>query len=178
MSDGYSGARNWSIFVGVVLIAAGILAILSPFFAGIAANYLFGWLILLAGIMHLVYAWSERGAGAVIWQVLIGVVYIIAAVCMFMVPLAGMITLTFVLGVYIGLEGILELAAYFRMKHFRAATWFLVDGIVSLILAAMIFWHFPSSAVWVPGTLLGVSLLFSGWARLSFPAGGWALRTA
>jgi uncharacterized membrane protein HdeD (DUF308 family) len=113
-----------------------------------------------------------------VWQVLIGLVYIVAAFFIIARPLTGLLTLTLVLGFYIALEGVLELAAYFRMRHFRASIWFLADGVVSLILAALIFAHFPSSSAWAVGTIVGISLLFSGWARLTFPMGGRALKTA
>jgi len=43
----------------------------------------------------------------------------------------------------------------------------LKDGIVTLILAVMIWMTWPSSTAWVIGTLLvGISMLFSGTSRL------------
>ncbi len=55
----YTRSAGWSIFLRVLLLLAGLLAIIVPFFAGIAASVFFGWLVLFAGIAHLVYAWSE-----------------------------------------------------------------------------------------------------------------------
>jgi uncharacterized membrane protein HdeD (DUF308 family) len=42
----------------------------------------------------------------------------------------------------------------------------LVDGIVTLVLAAMIASAWPVSSVWAIGTLVGVSMFFSGITRL------------
>ena len=42
----------------------------------------------------------------------------------------------------------------------------MVDGIITLVLAVMIWSTWPSSAVWVAGTLIGISMLFSGITRL------------
>jgi uncharacterized membrane protein HdeD (DUF308 family) len=42
----------------------------------------------------------------------------------------------------------------------------LFDGIVTLVLAFMIWANWPSSSVWAIGTLVGVSMLFSGITRL------------
>jgi uncharacterized membrane protein HdeD (DUF308 family) len=42
----------------------------------------------------------------------------------------------------------------------------LFDGIVTLILAIMIWASWPSSGIWAIGTLVGVSMLFSGISRL------------
>jgi uncharacterized membrane protein HdeD (DUF308 family) len=47
------------------------------------------------------------------------------------------------------------------------SNWLLFDGIITLILAVMIWRSLPSSTEWVIGTLVGVSMLFSGVARLS-----------
>ena len=160
---------GWSIFLGVLLLVAGFLAIIAPFFAGIAASVFFGWLVLFAGFAHLVYAWSERGAGAILWQVLIGIVYVIAALYMLVLPIAGVVALTLVLAFYIALEGAFELAVFSRLRRLRGSVWFLVDGLVSLLLAGLIFFRWPSSSLWAVGTLVGISLLFSGIARLTLP---------
>jgi len=164
-----SPARGWSIFLGILLVVAGMFSICAPFFAGIAASIFFGWLILIAGIAHLVYAWSERGAGAVLWQILIGIVYLVAAFYMLARPVSGVVALTLVLGIYIALEGVFELALFSLVRKRPGSIWFLVDGLASLLLAVLIFFHWPSSTFWAVGTLVGISLLFSGIARLTFP---------
>lgn len=46
-----------------------------------------------------------------------------------------------------------------------------MDGLVSLLLAGLIFFHWLSSSLWAVGTLVGISLLFSGIARLTLPMG-------
>jgi uncharacterized membrane protein HdeD (DUF308 family) len=162
-------SHGWSIFLGILLVIAGILAIAVPIFAGIAASLFFGWLILIGGVAHLVYAWSERTAGHVVWEVLIGIAYIVAALYILFRPLSGMAVLTLVLAVYIGVTGIFELAAFAALRKAHGAGWFLLDGIISLLLAGLIFYHWPSSSVWAIGTLVGISLLFSGIARLTLP---------
>jgi uncharacterized membrane protein HdeD (DUF308 family) len=164
-----ASSSGWSIFFGILLMVAGFASITLPFVAGIAASIFFGWLILFAGVAHLVYAWFERGAGAVIWQILIGLVYIGAAITMLLLPITAVVGLTLILGWYIAIEGIFELVLFSRLRRAPGAGWFLFDGIVSLLLAALIVFRWPSSSFWVLGTLVGVSLLFSGIARLTVP---------
>jgi uncharacterized membrane protein HdeD (DUF308 family) len=162
-------SRGWSISLGILLVLAGLLSIAVPMFGGIAASVFFGWLILLAGVAHLVYAWSERSAGAVTWQILIGIVYVIAALYMLVLPVAGVVALTLVLSIYIALEGIFELVVFSFLRRLAGSVWFLVDGLISLLLAALILFHWPASSFWAVGTLVGISLLLSGIARLSLP---------
>src|SRR5215204_3807187 len=68
-------ATTWSIVLSVLMIAAGVLAILSPAIAGAAVAVFFGWLLILSGILHLAYASQAGRPGAVIWEILIGILY-------------------------------------------------------------------------------------------------------
>jgi uncharacterized membrane protein HdeD (DUF308 family) len=77
----------------------------------------------------------------------------------------GVLSLTLVLAVFLLFEGILEMALYFRIRQVRHAGWVLFDGIITLILGILIWAQWPSSAVWVIGTLVGISLIFSGISR-------------
>lgn len=163
------GGNGWSIVIGVILMLAGLASILLPFAAGIAGTIFFGSLVLVSGVAHWVYAWSERRAGGVVWQIFIGLVYLLAGISMLLLPVSGVFALTLVLACYIGIEGVLELFFFFWLRPLPGAVWFLVDGIVSLLLCVLIFVGWPSSSLWALGTLLGVSLLFSGLARFTLP---------
>jgi uncharacterized membrane protein HdeD (DUF308 family) len=161
--------RGFSIAFGILLIIAGLLAIAVPFFAGVAASVYFGCVVLFAGVAHLVYAWSQRRVGAILWQILIGIVYMAAAFCMLALPVAGVVTLTLVLAFYIAIEGVFELVVFSLLRRLPGSAWFLVDGVVSLLVASLILFHWPSSSLWAVGTLVGVSMLFSGIARVTLP---------
>src|SRR5438876_1096439 len=50
-------------------------------------------------------------------------------------------------------------------RNVHNSGWVLFDGIITLILGFLIWAHWPSSSVWVIGTLIGVSLIFSGISR-------------
>jgi uncharacterized membrane protein HdeD (DUF308 family) len=125
------------------MIIAGVLAIVIPPAAGIAVLFVVAWLLILSGAVHLVFAWHTRN------------------------PMAGLATLTLFLAIYLFLEGVLELVLSFRLRPLPGSNWLLFDGIITLILAILIWRSWPWSTEWVIGTLLGISMLFSGAARLS-----------
>ena len=62
--------------------------------------------------------------------------------------------------------GVCEIITYFRLRSEQASGWILFNGIVALILGALIWLHWPSSSVWAIGTLVGVNLLLTGITRL------------
>src|SRR5258708_28331694 len=67
---------GWSIGLSILMILAGCLAIAVPQPAGIAVNLLVAWLLVFSGAAHLVFAWHTRTAGGVLWELLLGVLYI------------------------------------------------------------------------------------------------------
>lgn len=168
---------GWSIVVGGLMILAGLLAIGLPLVAGIAVNALVAWLLVFCGAAHFVFAWHLRSAGGVVWQILQGVLYIGIGVYLLMHPVAGLVTLTLALAIYLFLEGVLELVMSFQVGAMRGRGWLVFDGIVTLILSVLIWKTWPASTEWVIGTIVGISMLFSGMTRLMLSLAGRSLLT-
>ena len=156
---------GWSMLWAILMFVCGILAISLPLASSIGIVIMLAWLILFAGICHLIFAFQSHGVGGSLWQVLLAVVYGIAGIYMLMNPLLGVLSLTLVLAVFLLFEGILEITLYFGIRQVRHSGWVLFDGIVTLILGILIWSQWPSSSVWVIGTLVGISLIFSGISR-------------
>lgn len=136
-----------AIDLSVLMIIAGLLAIAAPLLAGIAVTFVVGWMLALSGILHLVFAWRGGSARAIA------------------TPGEGLSSLTLVIAAYLFAEGILEGVMSFRLWQ-RGAGWLLVDGLITLVLAVMIWSTWPSSAAWAVATLLGIGMFFSGATRL------------
>lgn len=158
---------GWAMAFSVVLILLGLAMLALPLFAGVAVTAIVAILLILGGIAHLVFAFHVRGAGAHLWEALIGILYLVAGGFLFLHPLAGLVSLTFFLGAYLLLKGILELVTGFTLRGLRGGVWLFVDAVISILLAVLIWIHLPIAATWAIGTLLGVALLFSGISRLA-----------
>jgi uncharacterized membrane protein HdeD (DUF308 family) len=159
-------ASGLSIAWGVMLIVFGMLAIGSPLLAAVAVNALIAWLIVLAGVVHTVIAFRAHGAGGIIWRLLVGLAYIFIGGYLLWHPLLGVATLTLLLASLFLFEGVLDLVLYFRLRPLLGAGWLLFDGLVTLMLALLIWFQWPSSSLWAIGTLVGVSMIMSGVARV------------
>ena len=159
-------ASTVSILWGVLLIVFGVVAVGTPLLAALAVNALVAWLIVLAGVVHLMLAFRVHQAGSVIWKVLVGIAYLCFGGYLFTHPLLGVTSLTLLLASLFLIEGILNIVLYVKMRPIHGSSWMLVDGIVTLLLGLMIYMQWPSSSAWAIGTLVGVSLIFSGVARV------------
>jgi uncharacterized membrane protein HdeD (DUF308 family) len=159
-------ASGWFIAMAIVFIVLGFMAIAEPVVAGLAVAVLVGWLLIFGGVTHLIAAFSGGEAGRVIWQVIVGIIYVIGGVYFLTHPLLGLGTLTLFLAGIILAEAVLELITYFRTRNEGGSVWLLVNGLVTLLLGGLIWVHWPSSSVWAIGTLVGVNLLMTGISRL------------
>ena len=162
----FGKASAWSIIWGILMFICGLIAIALPLISSIGIVLLLAWVILFAGLSHLVFAFHSRGVGSVLWQILLAVLYVIAGIYLLIHPVLGVVSLTLVLAVFLVLEGIVEIALYFGLRGVRHSGWVLLDGIITLILGILIWRQWPSSSVWVIGTLIGISLIFSGISRV------------
>jgi uncharacterized membrane protein HdeD (DUF308 family) len=159
-------ASTVSVLWGVLLIVFGMVAVASPFLAAVAVNALIAWLIILAGIVHLMLGFRTHGAGSMIWKILVGIAYVCFGGYLIARPVVGVASLTLLLATLFLVEGVLDIILFVKMRPMQGSNWVLLDGIVSLLLGAMIYMQWPSSSAWAIGTLVGISLIFSGVARV------------
>src|SRR6266480_3246279 len=94
-------ASTLSILWGVLLIVFGILAVGSPFLAAVAVNVVIAWLIILAGVVHVILAFHAHRAGRLIWKLLVGLAYLFFGAYLIMHPALGVATLTLGLMIYL-----------------------------------------------------------------------------
>jgi uncharacterized membrane protein HdeD (DUF308 family) len=166
---------NGSLLSGVILIVLGIVAIAIPAVSTIFAETWIALILASAGVTKIIYGFQNRNNGGFIWQILLGALYIATGIMLFTNPWTGIITLTLLLGSFLLTEGVFELILAFRLRPQSNWTWVLGDGIITLLLGALIWFNWPSNAPWIIGTLLGASILSTGVSRLML---SWNARAA
>jgi uncharacterized membrane protein HdeD (DUF308 family) len=155
---------EWSVFLSILMILAGIVALVAPAAAGITVTVFVGWLLIFSGLAHLAFAWDIRSSGGVVWEVLLGILYILVGAYLLFHVTAALAVLTVLLGMYLFVEAILEFALSYRLRPLPGSGWLALDGGVTMLLAILI-WKTWSTA-WAIGVLIGISMLFSGISRL------------
>ncbi|HEY1657778.1 MAG TPA: DUF308 domain-containing protein [Candidatus Sulfotelmatobacter sp.] len=156
-----------SLLWGVLLVILGFIAIGTPFLAAVAVSVVVSWLIVFAGIVHVVLAFHAHGAGSVIWKLLVGIAYLAFGGYMLMHPLLSVASLTLALAALFLIEGVLNIVLYFKMRPLHGSVWVLVDGLITLLLGGFIYMQWPLSASWAIGILVGVSMMISGFTRIA-----------
>jgi uncharacterized membrane protein HdeD (DUF308 family) len=160
--------RHWGLFLfeGIVLIVLGTLAVLVPAVASLAATVVFGWILLLSGVMGLISTLRARQAPGFGWSLLSAVLGIAAGIILLVAPLQGTLTLTAVLIAFLIVEGVATVL--FALEHRKGASgrwsWLLASGILDIGLGGILLAGLPGTAVWALGLLVGINMIFGGWA--------------
>ena len=141
---------------GIILTVLGFAAMLLPFFAGLAATIVVGWLLLVAGFVGLLFTIQAKGAPGFGWSLLSALVAIVAGALLLWNPLRGLVTLIYVLVAFFIFDGvfIILLALSHRRERSRRWEWMPVNGIIDLILAGMVISGMPGTLVWALGLIV------------------------
>jgi len=156
--------KNWGwIFVfGVALIILGAMAMGSPVATTLAIEVLLGWIFVIAGVAQALSLFSSWRKSGVVLSLLGAILFFVIGTLLLSRPMQGALTLTMLLIAYFLASGIGKMVAAIRFKELSNWGWLFFNGIVSLFLAILIWRHWPSSARWVVGLLVGIELFFSG----------------
>jgi uncharacterized membrane protein HdeD (DUF308 family) len=160
--------RGWAIAAGVLMIIGGILALGAPFIAALVAALWVAWGLVFGGVAELVSAFSS-GENR-LWKVLLGLLYLAVGVYMLVRPGEGLVALALTLAWLFLIQGVISIFGALQLRPLAGWGWWLFDGIITLILAFLIFSGWPGDSVQILAILVGVSLIVSGANRLALAA--------
>lgn len=161
------------ILFGVIELFIGMVAISVPFIAGTATILVLGSMLVFVAIIGLIRSFSLRAINYGLWGFVISAMALIAGIVTLMHPMLGLETVTLWLGAYFFIAGVAAVALSLKLRNYSGWGWMTFNGVVTLLLAVMIFGSWPHSSLWLLGTLIGVDILLTGFASLSL---GFALR--
>jgi len=163
-------SAHWKLFMfqSIVMLILGVLAIAAPVMATIAVDIYIGWLFLFSGIVGLVAMFSTKNIPAFLWTLITAALSVAVGIMLVWKPVAGALSLTLLLAAFFIAEGVFQTVTSIAYHGVIGNSWgwMLASGIADLVLAAIIIFGWPLSAVWVLGLIVGINLITSGWAIL------------
>ncbi len=159
------------IFLGALTVVLGIIAIATPYLVGVTVSVFVGFMLLGSGIAQIVHAFKSRQWGTGVWGTVIGTLGVGAGVVMIFRPAVGLLSMTLLLAFYFLIDGISEIIAAFKIKPDRGWGWVMFNGVIAVLLGFMIWRQWPISGAWAIGVLVGIHILFSGWAMIVLGTG-------
>jgi uncharacterized membrane protein HdeD (DUF308 family) len=159
--------RGLFLFEGILLSTLGVIAVLVPALASFAATIFFGWILLLSGILGLFTTFRARQLPGFWWSLVSAVLGIVAGGLLLGRPVVGVFSLTAVLIAFLLIEGAVSI--FYALEHRASAPrwgFMLASGILDLVLGLMLFAGLPGTATWALGLLIGINMIFGGWALI------------
>jgi uncharacterized membrane protein HdeD (DUF308 family) len=103
------------------------------------------------------------------WQVLLGILYIVFGAMVVGQPVSGALILTLFLGFALFASGVVRI--FVGVRNWSDTGWIMVlSGIFGVVAGLIIVSGWPASGIWVLGLLLGIDLISHGVAWLTY---GW-----
>jgi uncharacterized membrane protein HdeD (DUF308 family) len=160
------GRARWlSFLLGLVSIIVGLLAISSAFVATLASVMFFGALLLIEGVMSLIHAVMVRNWRGFALHLFAAALYLLVGLFLLEDPIRAAAVLTLLLTAAFFVGGLLRIV-FSIAERFPAWPWFMITGLVDLLLGVMLWRNWPESSLWVIGVFVGIDLLLHGWSAI------------
>ena len=164
-------SRGWLIGLGVVMIILGLVALWNVVDATIVTTAIVGWVLVIAGVMHIVGAFGGGSTGGRILSALLGILYIIVGFDLVFDPLQGTLALTIAVAIMLLIDGVIRIFTSISNRG-EGWGWMVALGVINILLGIWIWTNFPISGL-VIGFFVGLQLLFIGltWLMVGFMSG-------
>jgi uncharacterized membrane protein HdeD (DUF308 family) len=156
----------WFLLFGILLMVCGVVAFTFPILASAIAVVALGIVLMVAGLATIVASlWAGKWSGMMV-QVLVGILYLVVGMMIGDHPALSAMGITlFVASLFIVVGMFRGIAAL--VIQFPHWGWALLNGVLTFLLGVIICRHYPQSALWVIGLLIGIEMLFHGWTWVS-----------
>jgi uncharacterized membrane protein HdeD (DUF308 family) len=151
--------KGWYIFQGILFVICGVLAAVLPGATALGMGILIGALLLVSGAIQLFMTFKSKIHW---WSVLSALLSLIAGGIMIFEPFAGLIALVTVVAIFLTIEGVFEIMLALKFRPVSNWWWMLLAGIVTLILAALLWVGFPELGILYLGWMIAINLLLYG----------------
>jgi uncharacterized membrane protein HdeD (DUF308 family) len=168
--------RSWLFMAqGVLLAAAGIVALLFPAFMTSGALVLLAWLLIISGAVQIFSLFGAIEAPSFWLQLIAIVLDIVVGFLLLTNPQAGLVAVTMLMLVLFMVAGMERIVFALMVRPLPQWGWVLGSGVVAIVCALVLFANLPQAATWLLGVLLGLHLLAIGLSEVFL---AWRVRRA
>ena len=170
LTAGLEEIRNswgWFLGLGILLMITGAICIISDVTATLATVLIFGWMLLISGVVALVHAFRTTNWGGFFLYLLSALFRGFTGYLLIRYPLAGATSLTFILASFFVVGGLFRVIGAGMMKLPRWG-WSVFSGLVSVAMGIILLMQMPVSSIWFIGFAIGVDLFVDGASLIGF----------
>ena len=156
------GKWGWFVGLGVLMIVAGFIALMSLLLATIASVLVVGVMMVISGIIEIIHGFQMRRWGRFFFWIVIGALYVAGGFFAVSNPLLASAALTLLLGMFLIAAGVMRIVLAMQMRTSSNWGWVVASGVITLLLGAIIVFGWPTTSLYTLGIFLGVDLIIAG----------------
>jgi uncharacterized membrane protein HdeD (DUF308 family) len=137
-----------------------------PLFRGPGGRVLGRLGLVFGGVAELISAYSSSDNR--LWKTLLGLLYLFAGIYILIHPGSSLLALALMLAWVFLVQGVISILGALRLRPVPGWGWWLFDGVITLLLAFLIFSGWPQNSVRIIALLVGIVLIISGANRLAW----------
>lgn len=157
--------QKFSLITGLLLIVVGIAGAVLPQIMSLVVSAFLGWMLITGGVLTGYLAFLGRGRSMIAF--LKPVLLIVTGALFIFYPLAGLATLALLLTVYLLLDAFGGFGLAYDLYPMRGWGWMAFNGLMSFVLALVLFVGWPLTSPLMVGLYVGISLFFDGLALVT-----------
>ncbi len=162
------GDASWLIRTGVVNVLFGIVCMLAATLTGVMVIVLIGAMVLASSVLQIIAGVQlKKGTKGRGWSVFGGALGVIVGFYMVGKPLHGAAILTYVLAIFLMLDGVLRAAGALELRPHDGWRVMLAAAVISILLGLLLLAGWPLSGAWAIGIFFGIHVALLGAARIA-----------
>ena len=151
----------------ILLIVAGLLAMLYPLLSGAAIAVPLGWLLIATAALQGVALFGTRQMPHSSLQLLSIVIALLVGILLLRNPAQAREVITMLVIVYLMVQGVARLTFGFTIRPFENWLWVVLSGVLGVALSLLLIASLPEPPVWVIALFVGLELIGEGGAMLA-----------
>lgn len=155
---------KWLLALGLLSLILGGLSLGALVSLTLLSILFLGLILMVAGMVQLVDAFSEKQWKSAVWHALIGFAYVIGGGMVIYDPVLASAFMTALLAWTFIIVGGCRLAMAVNLRPAKGWYWLLLAAGLSIALGGLILFQLPGVAFWLIGLLIAIELMINGWA--------------
>ncbi|MFF2774495.1 HdeD family acid-resistance protein [Streptomyces sp. NPDC058052] len=162
---------GWLAALGVILVICGVVGLVYTGLATLTSMWLFGWLLLIGGLVGLLQAYSSRGTSYFWLAAVVAAVNLAAGCVVLRHPEGSAEALTMFAALLFLTGGVFRLVGSVVVRGPQFG-WTLLQGAFGVLLGLLVLFDWPDSSRYVLGVFFSLALLFDGLGLIAIGVGG------
>lgn len=164
--DTIKNHKPFFLFESILFIILGILAIILPGVFTVGFELMVGFLFIIGAVVQTARCFTIKGGGDIASTAVSAIFYFVIGLLLLAYPKIGILSLTMLLAIIFFVQGLIQVYWGLSSQYLKRWGWWILSGFISIALAVIVWTHWPTSAIWFIGLLVGVNLIFYGFSLL------------